>query len=165
MPVQCFKNLNMRSILSILFFSFLAYYSIAQGNVTALNKKHFNLQKGIALEGYDAVSYFNSNKPIKGKSSIQASSEGVVYYFASETNKSLFVQNPEKYKPQYGGWCAYAMGNSGEKVEVDPETFKILNGKLYLFYNAYFNNTLTSWNKNESALKNKADANWKSIFK
>ena len=57
------------------------------------------------------------------------------------------------------------MGAKGEKVEVDPETFKIIQGKLYLFYNAFFNNTLKDWNKDEANLKLKADANWKSIFK
>jgi YHS domain-containing protein len=155
----------MKSVLSVLLFSLFAFHIVAQSNVDAINKKHFNLQKGVALEGYDAVSYFNGNKPVKGKSNIQASSGGVLYYFSSENNKDIFLQNPEKYKPQYGGWCAYAMGNSGEKVEVDPENYKILNCKLYLFYNAYFNNTLTSWNKDEAALKTKADANWKSIFK
>ena len=55
------------------------------------------------------------------------------------------------------------MGDYGEKVEINPETFKIVDGKLYLFYNAFFNNTLKSWNKNESNLKKKADANWKKI--
>lgn len=156
----------MKSLFGSLLFLFIALHGIsAQGNIAAINKKHFNLEKGVALEGYDAVSYFAGSKPIKGKSSIQATSDGVVYYFSSEKNKESFTQNPEKYKPQYGGWCAYAMGNSGEKVEVDPETFKVLNGKLYLFYNAFFNNTLTSWNKNEAALKTKADTNWKSILK
>ena len=62
------------------------------------------------------------------------------------------------------GWCAYAMGAKGEKVSIDPETFKIINGKLYLFYNSYFNNTLKSWNKNEPTLKAKADVNWKRIY-
>jgi hypothetical protein len=57
------------------------------------------------------------------------------------------------------------MGAKGEKVEIDPETFKIIDGKLYLFYNAYFNNTLTSWNKDEKNLKAKADKNWLSIYK
>ena len=55
------------------------------------------------------------------------------YYFSSEKNKAEFSQNPSKYKPQYGGWCAYAMGSNGEKVEVNPETFKLIDGKLYLF--------------------------------
>jgi hypothetical protein len=56
------------------------------------------------------------------------------------------------------------MGAKGENVEVDPETFKIVNGKLFLFYNAYFNNTLKSWNKDEANLNRKADANWKKII-
>ncbi len=156
----------MKNIIIIAFFSaFTMAGGIAQNTSTALIKKHFNLEKGLALEGYDAVSYFNGSKPTKGKSSIQATSDGVVYYFANEKNKQAFVQNPEKYKPQYGGWCAYAMGAKGEKVEVDPNTFKIINGKLYLFYNAFFNNTLTSWNEDEAALKTKADNNWKRIFK
>ena len=100
---------------------------------------------------------------MKGKKNISTMYEGVVYYFASESNKNLFLKNPQGYEPQYGGWCAYAMGSSGEKVEIDPETYKILDGKLYLFYNAYFNNTLKSWNKDEKNLKSKADVNWKKI--
>jgi hypothetical protein len=57
------------------------------------------------------------------------------------------------------------MGATGEKVEVDPETFKILDGKLYLFYNKYFNNTLKSWNKDEATLKTKADASWAKFYR
>jgi YHS domain-containing protein len=129
-----------------------------------LNLKHYNIKGNLAVEGYDVVSYFSS-KATKGNSKFSATSSGVVYYFSSQTNKDLFLKNADYYKPQYGGWCAYAMGNSGEKVTIDPETFKILNGKLYLFYNSFFNNTLNSWNKNESNLKLKADANWKKIFK
>ncbi len=156
----------MKSIIGFLVFSVLLISDIdAQENIPALNKKHFNLKKGIALDGYDAVSYFNEKKPVKGDPSVRAISDGVVYYFATEKNKQTFLQNPQKYKPQYGGWCAYAMGANGEKVEVDPETYKVVNGKLYLFYNAFFNNTLITWNKDESNLKSKADANWKSIFK
>ena len=81
----------------------------------------------------------------------------MTYNFSSQANKDLFLKNPASYEPQYGGWCAYAMGYSGEKVEINPETFKILDGKLYLFYNAFFNNTLKSWNKDEVNLKKKAD--------
>jgi YHS domain-containing protein len=153
----------MKSFLSFfLLFSFTILS--AQNSSNALNIKHFNLNKKVALDGYDAVSYFAGSKPVKGKSSIQASSGGVVYYFTTAKNKELFLQSPDKYLPQYGGWCAYAMGENGEKVEVNPETFKIVNGKLYLFYNAFFNNTLTDWNKNEAGLKTKADKNWKSIY-
>ncbi len=127
-------------------------------------KKQGNISKsGLALDGYDPVAYFIAGKAVEGNKSFSASDEGITYYFSSAKNRDLFKADPAKYKPQYGGWCAYAMGASGEKVEVDPETFKILNGKLYLFYNKYFNNTLKTWNKDESSLKRKADANWTKI--
>ncbi|MBE99659.1 YHS domain-containing (seleno)protein [Flavobacterium coralii] len=125
--------------------------------------KHYNLENKLAIQGYDPVAYFTSGKAVKGKKEITVTHNGVVYYFSSKANKDAFVKNPAQYEPQYGGWCAYAMGSNGEKVEIDPETFKIIDGKLYLFYNAYFNNTLKSWNKDEKNLKKKADANWKKL--
>lgn len=126
--------------------------------------KHFNVQKnGLALDGYDPVAYFKTNKAVKGKQELAVAFEGLLYYFASKENKELFKQSPAQYEPQYGGWCAYAMGSSGEKVEVDPETFKVKDGKLYLFYNKYFNNTLKSWNKDETNLNRNAGINWKKI--
>jgi YHS domain-containing protein len=134
-------------------------------NTAIERKKHFNLEKGVAIEGFDPVSYFSINKATKGKSTISTNYQGVVYYFSSEANKKLFLTNPSKYEPQYGGWCAFAMGDYGKKVEINPETFKIIEGKLYLFYNAYFNNTLTSWNKDEKKLKAQADKNWINITK
>lgn len=128
----------------------------------------YNLENKVAIQGYDPVAYFTQKKAIKGKSSIASTYEGVTYYFASQADKDLFLKNPIQYEPQYGGWCSYAMANNGpngEKVEIDPETFKIVDGKLNLFYNAYFNNTLKSWNKDEAKLKAKADANWTKIIK
>lgn len=132
---------------------------------SALRQKHFNLNSFVAISGYDPVAYFTQNKAVRGSSKIAQLADGVIYYFSTEANKTLFNKNRAMYEPQYGGWCAYAMGNSGEKVEIDPKTFKIVGGKLYLFYNAYFNNTLTSWNKDENNLKAKADKNWIKLFK
>lgn len=120
----------------------------------------FNLENKIAIQGYDPVSYFKG-KPLKGKKEITTTYEGILYNFSSVANREAFLKKPTSYEPQFGGWCAYAMGSSGDKVEINPETFKILDGKLYLFYNAYFNNTLKSWNKDEVNLKKKAESNWK----
>ncbi len=131
---------------------------------TGIRKKNFNLADGIAIKGYDPVTYFTKNKAVKGSKNNAVSHQGVLYYFSSVENKELFKANPFKYEPEYGGWCAYAMGDNGEKVNIDPETFKIVNGKLYLFYNRFFNNTLTDWNKDEANLKRKADANWTKLF-
>lgn len=125
----------------------------------------FNLEKKVAIQGYDPVAYFKQKKAVKGKKELASTFEGVIYYFSSQANKDAFAKSPSSYEPQYGGWCAYAMGANNEKVEIDPETFKIIEGKLYLFYNAYFNNTLKSWNKDETNLKKKADANWAKIIK
>ncbi len=131
---------------------------------TALRVKQFNLEKGIAIQGYDPVAYFNQNKAVKGNKNIAGIVDGVTYYFATAANKDLFLKDFKKYEPQYGGGCAYAMGSSGEKVEIDAETFKIVNGKLYLFYHIWVNNTLTKWNENETNLKAKADKYWQKII-
>lgn len=134
------------------------------GQTTATRTKEFNLENKVAIQGYDPVAYFKQNKAVKGKKEISAANEGVTYYFANQSDKDAFLKSPSSYEPQYGGWCSYAMGATGEKVEIDPQTFKITDGKLNLFYNAYFNNTLKTWNKDEVNLKKKADVNWKKII-
>lgn len=143
----------------------LATVPVMAQDATATRKKHFNTNSDyVAIKGYDPVAYFKSNSAVKGSKDLAVYHQGVVYYFSSVANKEDFKKNPSAYEPAYGGWCAYAMGAKGEKVSIDPETFKIINGKLYLFYNRNFNNTLKSWNKDEEGLKLKADASWKSIF-
>lgn len=127
-------------------------------------QKQFNLSDGhLAIQGYDPVGYFTEHKAVEGKSAFKKEYKGIVYQFSSKQHLDMFASSPEKYEPEYGGWCAYAMGAKGEKVEVDPETFKIIDGKLYLFYNKFFNNTLKSWNKDEGHLKQQADKNWTSL--
>ncbi|SIQ98718.1 hypothetical protein SAMN05421797_10531 [Maribacter ulvicola] len=140
---------------------------IAQEANEIYNKElHYNLKNNsLAIEGYDPVAYFTENRAIEGSLDYQLEENGVFYRFSSETNKKIFLNNPEKYEPQYGGWCAYAMGESGDKVTVNPKTFKIIDGKLYLFYNQFLTNTLKSWNKNEATLKKQADVNWMNTLK
>jgi YHS domain-containing protein len=152
----------MKKLSIILFVALLSATTFAQ--TLAKRTSEFNLEKKVAIQGYDPVAYFTQKKAVKGKAALATSFEGVTYYFSSQTNKDAFVKNPTSYEPQYGGWCAYAMGANAEKVEINPETFKIVDGKLNLFYNAYFNNTLKSWNKDEVNLKKKADSNWKKII-
>ena len=130
-----------------------------------LRKKEYNISKSaLAIEGYDPVAYFTMGKAVKGNKELAISDQGIIYYFSSAQNKELFKANAAKYEPQYGGWCAYAMGATNEKVEIDPETFKIIDGKLYLFYHSWTNNTLNKWSKNEVALKPKADLSWAKFF-
>ncbi len=127
-------------------------------------KQNFNLSKNsVAISGYDPVSYFNG-KPKVGNPNNFYEYEGILYYFSSDSNKSQFVLEPSKYEPQFGGWCAYAIGDSGDKVGIDPETFKIINGKLYLFYNKFFTNTLDMWNDDEAKLKVQSKINWNKLM-
>ena len=139
----------------------LAGISLAQD--ADLRKKHFNIKQNIALEGFDPVSYFDG-KPAKGDPKIAAVYKGIQYQFVSQANLTRFKSAPSKYEPAYGGWCAYAMGESGEKVKIDPETYTILDGKLYVFYNFWGNNTLKDWKKDEQSLKQKGDRNWEMLL-
>lgn len=148
----------------VLLFSFLAVEVVqAQKLTEAYCIKHFNLDKGVAIEGYDVVSYFVEDDPQEGKSSISAKYLGVIYRFATKEHRDLFIKNPKKYMPEYGGWCAYAMGAKDEKVSMDPKNYKIVDGKLYLFYKGFFTDTLDDWNEDEENLKRKADKNWSEV--
>lgn len=148
----------------VLIFSIVFFGLIANAQSKAVRLKEFNLDNKIAIHGYDPVAYFTQSKAIVGKKEFATVLEGVTYYFANQSNKEFFLKSPTNYEPQYGGWCAYAMGAKGEKVDVNPETFKIIDGKLNLFYNAYFNNTLKSWNKDQTNLKKNAESNWKKFI-
>jgi YHS domain-containing protein len=148
----------MKTLVSFLLISL--FLNTASGQ-NAYREKNFNVDKStLAIEGYDPVAYFISKKGIEGKKDISLINEGITYHFSTVQNRELFKANPSKYEPQFGGWCSYAMGENGDKVAADPETFKIVNGKLYLFYNKFFNNTLKDWDKNENVLKQKAEQNW-----
>ncbi|MFT4834781.1 MAG: hypothetical protein ACI8WP_001544 [Flavobacteriaceae bacterium] len=118
-------------------------------------------KKGLGVDGHDLVSYFE-NKPSLGVEKFSIVLDQVNYLFLDEKNLSLFKKSPDKYLPQYGGWCAYAMGLNGDLVEVDPMTYTITAGKLYLFYNKRGNNTLLPWKEDESMFLIKADNHWSS---
>jgi YHS domain-containing protein len=122
-----------------------------------------NVEKGLWVEGYDPVAYLVDQRAEKGNARYAFQLEGATFHFASQAHKDLFAADPARYLPQYGGWCAYAMGAKNEKVEVDPETFKAKNGKVYLFYNRFFTNTLDDWNAYEPRLLPAADRNWKAF--
>ncbi|MDB4727417.1 hypothetical protein OAF63_01390 [Saprospiraceae bacterium] len=123
----------------------------------------YNQTNGYIADGYDVTTYFKGN-PKEGSKKFITSLNGIKFKFVNQENLDLFNENPQKFSPKYGGWCAYAMGTKGEKVTVNPETYEIRNGELYLFYNAFFTNTLEKW-KEEGAekLKVKANEHWEAI--
>ena len=138
----------------------IAFFGAGVAHAQAL-KPFFNVDsKGLWVEGYDPVAYLVQGKAMKGSVQITTTYKGATFRFSNTTHLALFKKDPEHYLPQYGGWCAYALGANNEKVEVDPETFKVKDGKVFLFYNAFFNNTLTTWNKNEAQLYQSAEQHW-----
>lgn len=123
----------------------------------------YNTTKGYVVEGYDVVSYF-SNTAKEGSDKYVATHDGAKYKFSSQENLDSFNANQTKYVPQYGGYCAYALGTKNKKVAVDPETFEIRGGKLYLFYNSWGSNALKLWlNESPNELLVKADKNWEKL--
>jgi hypothetical protein len=104
--------------------------------LSALRRKRgevFHNRRG-AINGYDPVAYFLEQKSLAGKKEISCSWKRAIWYFSSMENKERFVAEPEKYAPQFGGFCAYGV-NNGYKIHSDPNCWTIRQGKLYLNYN------------------------------
>ncbi|WP_018969330.1 YHS domain-containing (seleno)protein [Rubritalea marina] len=148
------------TLLSIILTLAAAISALGQDS-QGVREQHYNLKRGVALQGWDPVSYF-SGSPKEGNSAHRVAYQGVTYHFSSAANAAAFKAEPEKYEPQYGGWCAYALAVGNGKVRIDPESYKVVDGKLFLFYNQFpFGNTLNKWNKgSDKAQIAIADAAW-----
>ena len=139
-----------------LFFSFTV-------SILSAQSIDYNLKKGFIANGYDVVSYFY-NETEEGKTQFTASYEDTKLKFSSKENLDTFNKNPKKYLPQYGGYCAYAVAVKSAKVSINPKSFLVKNGKLYLFYNSWGTNTLDLWQQeNPTILEKKANNNWQKI--
>lgn len=113
----------------------------------------------IAISGYDTVSYFTKGKPVKGSAQYSAVYKNTIYQFSSESNRDLFRANPEKYAPQYGGFCAMGVALE-KKLDTDPEAFKIVNNKLYLNLNP---TVQQKWLTDAPGYIDSAEGNWPTI--
>lgn len=116
---------------------------------------------GVALDGYDPVAFFTDSKPVNGDPGISATHAGATYFFASQRHKTLFESNPEKYVPQYGGYCAFGV-SVGALFPVDINTWQIRNDKLYLNLNPAI---LAEFNKDLDGHVAKANRNWPDLVK
>lgn len=137
----------------------IAIASFGQPDV-ARRKRNFNTVNSVALREFDPVSYFKG-KPAKATSQIEYNHNGIYYYFISDANREEFKKNPGKYEPMYGGWCAYTLATTGERVKVQPTSYKVIGDKLYLFYNFSNDNRMAKWLQgDQKKLKAAADKNW-----
>jgi len=156
-PVSCKDsgsrptNVGMRTLSSLLTIVLLATPVLAQ------TKSLLNLEKdGLALKGFDPVAYFVQNKPLKGKPEFKSAWQGATYHFASEENKARFDKEPNKFEPAFGGFCAYGVSRN-KLVEIDPEAFQIVEGRLLLQYSKGVRN---DFNKDVQGNLAKANTNW-----
>lgn len=123
--------------------------------------KYFNNlnSDGVIIDGYDAVAFFTDNKPVKGDAKFQYTYEDAIYYFASQEHLDMFKANPEKYKVQFGGWCAYAV-SLGRVAPIDVNTFSIVNGRLVIQHNQ---RAVDGWNKDVQGNLSLADKYWPQV--
>jgi YHS domain-containing protein len=116
---------------------------------------------GIAIRGYDPVAYFTDSRPVPGKPEFTTEYEGAKWQFASQDHLDKFKADPAKYAPQYGGYCAYGVAN-GNLVKIEPDQWSIINGKLYLNYDAEVSK---KWKKDPAGYNQQADAKFEDLLK
>ena len=133
----------------------------AEPSVNTLKDSVFGGRTDTAINGYDSVAYFTVGKPVKGQDSFAFDWMGAKWKFASQANLDLFKANPEKYAPQYGGYCAFGV-TQDQLVKVEPDQFTVRGGKLYLNYNAAVQ---AKWLKDPDGFIKEADAKFQTLLK
>ena len=142
----------MKTLLFTMLFTLAACDSFSQ-------KAEVFQKNGAAIGGYDPVAFFRQQKPVKGSQAYSANYKLATWWFASKENRDAFLQSPEKYAPQYGGYCAYGTAG-GYKAPTEPDAWSVVDGKLYFNYNR---SVKEKWSKDVPGYIRKADANWPKI--
>lgn len=138
----------------------LATLLVSANALAAADPIYTSLFSNAGAGGYDVVAYFTESKPVEGKDDYQTEYQGADWYFSSQENLDTFVADPEKYAPQYGGYCAWAVAEGG-LYKGDPSYWTVLDGKLYLNYDA---EVQTKWNKDQPGFISTANKNWPNIL-
>lgn len=133
---------------------------LLSANVSAADPVFTPLFSNKAIRGYDTVAYFTQNKAVEGKEEFSTEYQGAQWLFSTQEHLDLFLQQPEKYAPQYGGYCAYAVAH-GKTASIQPDLFTIVDDKLYLNYNESINE---KWLANQQNFIKDADKNWPSVL-
>ncbi|MEO1082276.1 MAG: YHS domain-containing (seleno)protein [Pseudomonadota bacterium] len=141
----------------------LVVLSLLVAATSAYGKDEINssLFGNLAIKGTDPVAYFDNEGPVKGKKDFEYEWKGAKWRFSSAENRDLFIANPERYAPQYGGYCAYAV-SQGYTAGIDPEAWSIVDGKLYLNYSL---DIREDWEQMRDAYIEAANKNWPDVLK
>lgn len=137
----------------------LIFFAILSGAALAQKAPVYSDRDG-AIRGYDPVAYFTQARPVKGSREFTHRWNGATWRFASAENRERFAAAPEKYAPQYGGYCAYGVA-SGYAVKIEPDAWSVVDGKLYLNYDK---SVQASWKTDIPGYIRKADANWPRVL-
>lgn len=152
--MKTFKTL----LIIILFFAFNVNAAEENSTKTVV----FKDKKGQAIKGFDTVSYFEEKAPLEGKKQFSFEYANATWLFANEKNLELFKQNPEKYAPQYGGWCAYGVAHANDFVETNPKkAYSVVDGKLYLNYDQ---SVKKLWEEDTKENIKTANTNWPALL-
>ena len=141
----------------------LVFIALLMFNVSAFAKSEIytGTFSNKAVGGYDPVAYFTQGEPVEGKSDFKTEYQGAKWLFSSQENLDTFLADPEKYAPQYGGYCAWAVGHN-ITAKGDPLQWKIINEKLYLNYD---NDIQAKWLKEPEKWIVEGDKNWPNVLK
>jgi hypothetical protein len=118
-----------------------------------------NAKGGVAIHGYDVVAYFTEGRAVKGRRDLTVTHDGVTWQFASTASRDRFAAEPGRYQPQFGGYCAYGV-TRGYAVDIDPEAFAIVDGRLYLNYSKRVQRT---WDQDRPGHIRKGEAEWPKV--
>jgi len=140
---------------------FVALMFLSTLSAIATAKELLNLDSGgVAIQGYDPVAFFTENRPVKGNSQFQSEYHGAKYYFTSADHKAAFGQEPAKYEPQFGGYCAYG-ASRGNRAPIKIEAWQIVNGRLLMQYDLDIKD---EFNQDQQGNLQKADQNWPGLI-
>ena len=163
--ISYYRNAKKNRLTIILKFCFalllLFFTVVIKTNAQKMPVKYFNNlnDKGVILDGYDPVAFYTDNKPVQGDEKYQFNYQDAIYYFASQEHLDFFKTNPEKYKPQFGGWCAYAV-SLGRIAPIIINTFSIVDDRLVIQHNE---RAVKGWNKDVTGNLSKADKYWPAV--
>ena len=141
-------------------FYFSLAFALTSFFLAAQKPEVFSTEAG-AIRGYDVVSFFKESKPVLGSKEYNYTWNGASWYFSTKENLEAFKTDPVRYAPQFGGWCAYGTA-AGHKSPTQPETWTIVDDKLYFNYNP---SVQKLWNKNQKGLIEQANKNWPTVKK
>lgn len=157
--LSCFVRALLLASVAVVFLGTAT--AMAAEPVNTLEKKLFGYKpSGIAIRGYDTVAYFTEGKPVKGVEAFSTQWMGADWLFSSQENLDRFLESPDDYAPQYGGYCAYGVAQ-GYLVKIEPDQWSIVDGKLYLNYDS---DVQKKWQQDIPGFITQADSDFDSLL-